>query len=61
MLDENFKSKGYGFIHFESAEAAAQAIEKVNGMELDGRNIYVGPFMSRSKRHDLSEDSYTTM
>lgn len=33
--------KGYGFIHYETEEAALKAIEKVNGMLLDGKKVYI--------------------
>ncbi len=33
VCDEN-GSKGYGFVHFETHEAAERAIEKMNGMLL---------------------------
>ncbi len=32
-------SKGYGFVHFETWEAAKNAIEKVNGMLLNGKKV----------------------
>ncbi|XP_055954320.1 polyadenylate-binding protein 1A isoform X2 [Patella vulgata] len=35
-------SKGYGFVHFKTEEAAKQAIEKVNGMLLNGKKVNVG-------------------
>eukprot|EP01083_Nonionella_stella_P087265 242682_1 len=35
------KPRGYGFIYFKSVEDAAEAIERMNGMELDGRSIRV--------------------
>ncbi|KAL8578418.1 Polyadenylate-binding protein 1 [Nucella lapillus] len=43
-------SKGYGFVHFETEEAARQAIEKVNGMLLNGKKVFVGRFIPRKER-----------
>lgn len=48
--DEDSTSKGYGFVHFETEEAAQQAIEKVNGMLLQGKKVFVGKFQPRSQR-----------
>lgn len=48
--DENGASKGYGFVHFETEEAANKSIEKVNGMLLNGRKVYVGRFIPRKER-----------
>eukprot|EP00004_Rigifila_ramosa_P014813 TRINITY_DN33_c0_g1_i5.p1 TRINITY_DN33_c0_g1~~TRINITY_DN33_c0_g1_i5.p1 ORF type:complete len:620 (-),score=142.09 TRINITY_DN33_c0_g1_i5:76-1935(-) len=49
-LDEDGKSKGYGFIHYETAEMAATAMSKVNGMLLEGKKVSVVPFQSRRDR-----------
>ncbi len=38
---ETGRSKGFGFVEMDSDDAAAQAIEKMNGQPLDGRNINV--------------------
>ena len=38
-LDENGISKGYGYVHFETQEAADQTIEKVNGMLLNDQKV----------------------
>ncbi|CAK8683934.1 polyadenylate-binding protein 1-like [Clavelina lepadiformis] len=43
-------SKGYGFVHFETEEAAVRAIEKVNGMLLNDKKVFVGKFLTRSER-----------
>ncbi|XP_034028574.1 embryonic polyadenylate-binding protein-like isoform X2 [Thalassophryne amazonica] len=43
-------SKGYGFVHFETNEAANRAIETMNGMLLNDRKVFVGHFKSRKER-----------
>jgi len=48
-------SKGYGFVHYETGEAAEQAISKVNGMLLNGKIVYVGPFIPRKERQPSSD------
>merc|ERR1712110_833975 len=40
--DASGDSKGYGFVHFETEEAALQAIDKVNGMLLNDKKVFVG-------------------
>lgn len=54
--DETGNSRGYGFVHFETQEAADQAVEKVNGMLLAGKKVYVGPFMPRKDRRQEAGD-----
>ncbi|WP_266143607.1 hypothetical protein, partial [Escherichia coli] len=48
--DENGVSKGYGFVHFETEEAATKSIEKVNGMLLNAKKVFVGKFVPRKER-----------
>jgi len=48
--DEHGNSKGYGFVHFETEEAANKAIDKVNGMLLSDKKLYVGRFIPRKER-----------
>ena len=49
-------SRGYGFVHFETEEAARNAIEKVNGMLLNGKKVFVGRFMNRRERLEILGD-----
>lgn len=43
-------SKGYGYVHYETAEAASAAIDKLDGMLIDGQEVQVGHFMRRNER-----------
>lgn len=56
VTDETGSSKGYGFVHFETEEAARSAIEKVNGMLLNGKKVFVGRFMNRKERMEILGD-----
>ncbi|KAG8451652.1 hypothetical protein GDO86_003736 [Hymenochirus boettgeri] len=49
VCDEN-GSKGYAFVHFETQDAADRAIEKMNGMLLNDRKVFVGRFKCRKER-----------
>ncbi|XP_036810841.1 polyadenylate-binding protein 4 isoform X2 [Oncorhynchus mykiss] len=49
VCDEN-GSQGYAFVHFETQDAADRAIEKMNGMLLNDRKVFVGRFKSRKER-----------
>lgn len=48
--DEDGTSRGYGFVHFETETSAQTAIEKVNGMLLSDKKVYVGKFQPRAQR-----------
>uniref|UniRef100_A0A803PRX3 Polyadenylate-binding protein n=1 Tax=Cannabis sativa TaxID=3483 RepID=A0A803PRX3_CANSA len=43
-------SKGYGFVQFESEEAAQCAIDKLNGMLFNDKQVFIGPFVRKEKR-----------
>ncbi|KAA0195236.1 Polyadenylate-binding protein 1 [Fasciolopsis buskii] len=53
-MDEHGNSKGYGFVHFEKEECAERAIEKINGMLIRDRVVYVGKFIPSSDRKSAS-------
>jgi polyadenylate-binding protein len=58
---ETGMSKGYGYVHYETAEAAKQAIEKLDGMLIDGREVQVGVFMRRETRPGGKEGEWTNV
>lgn len=59
--DESGKSKGYGFVHFESQKAAEQAIKTVNHNQLLTKKVFVGPFIPRRVREEQRENSWTNV
>ncbi|KAI0748151.1 polyadenylate binding protein [Daedaleopsis nitida] len=54
--DEHGRSKGYGFVHYETGEAAETAIKAVNGMLLNDKKVYVGHHISRKERQSKIEE-----
>lgn len=48
--DDKSQSKGYGFVHYDTEEAATSAIENLNGKIVNGKKIFVGKFLSRKER-----------
>lgn len=54
--DENGNSKGYGFVHYETDEAALQAIKHVNGMLLNEKKVYVGHHIPKKDRQSKFEE-----
>ncbi|KAH0832985.1 polyadenylate binding protein [Lanmaoa asiatica] len=54
--DEQGRSKGYGFVHYETAEAAETAIKAVNGMLLNDKKVYVGHHISRKERQSKLDE-----
>ncbi|KAJ1697744.1 hypothetical protein LUZ63_006256 [Rhynchospora breviuscula] len=52
--DPTGQSKGYGFVQFDSVESAKNAIKSLNGTLLDGKRIFVGPFVAKEDRESSS-------
>ena len=50
MDRETNKSKGFGFIEMETAEAGAKAIEALNGKESEGRPLRVNEAQPREEK-----------
>jgi len=54
--DEMGNSKGYGFVHYETAEAASSAIKSVNGMLLNEKKVFVGHHIPKKDRMSKFEE-----
>ncbi|KAK4762106.1 hypothetical protein SAY87_029990 [Trapa incisa] len=53
--DPSGQSKGYGFVQYDNEESAQKAIEKLNGMLINDKQVYVGPFLRKQERESTSE------
>lgn len=51
--DSSGQSKGYGFVQYDNEESAQKAIEKLNGMLLNDKQVYVGPFLRKQDRESV--------
>ncbi|GKU98919.1 hypothetical protein SLEP1_g11854 [Rubroshorea leprosula] len=49
------QSKGYGFVQFDNEESAKNAIDKLNGMLLNDKQVYVGPFLRKQERESAGD------
>lgn len=52
--DPSGQSKGYGFVQFENEESAQNAIDKLNGMLINDKQVYVGHFLRKQEREPAS-------
>ncbi|XP_009786468.1 polyadenylate-binding protein 3-like [Nicotiana sylvestris] len=50
MKDKNGKSKCFGFVNYESSDAAVSAVEQLNGSSLKEKVLYVGKAQKKSER-----------
>ncbi|KAI6113970.1 hypothetical protein EV401DRAFT_1980516 [Pisolithus croceorrhizus] len=55
FTDDSGRSRGYGFVLYESIEVAEAAIKAANGMLLNGKNLYVSHYKSREERQSKRE------
>lgn len=56
VTDANEKSRGYGYVHYETQEAADAAIKHVNGMLLNDSIVFVGQHIPRRERNAQTEE-----
>merc|ERR1719283_348754 len=49
-------SRGYGFVHYSNQESADKAVEKVNGMDIAGKKVYVAHFKSKKVAANMANN-----
>lgn len=59
--DPEGKSRGFGFVHFETEEAAKTAIEKLNGMKIGEKTVFVGAFLKNSDRDNGTPKAFSNV
>ena len=60
--DASGLSKGYGFVQFDNEEAAQNAIDKLNGMLINDKQVYVGHFLRKQDRENaLSKTKFNNV
>lgn len=55
------ESLGYGFVHYESDDSAATAIQRVNGKIIAGEKVIVAPFKSKRERGNTATGTFTNI
>lgn len=51
--DGSGQSKGYGFVQFEAEDSAQNAIDKLNGMLINDKQVFVGHFLRKQDRDNV--------
>jgi len=60
-VSESRESLGYGFVHYETDEAAQQAINRVDGKVIAGEKVSVQAFKGRKERGGNDKFKYTNI
>ncbi|PNX72147.1 polyadenylate-binding protein 3-like, partial [Trifolium pratense] len=60
-LDINGQSMGYGFVQFDNDESAQNAIEKLDGMLMNDKKVYVGHFIRHQERSGNGSPKFTNV
>eukprot|EP01117_Protostelium_nocturnum_P012744 TRINITY_DN470_c0_g1_i1.p1 TRINITY_DN470_c0_g1~~TRINITY_DN470_c0_g1_i1.p1 ORF type:complete len:630 (+),score=212.98 TRINITY_DN470_c0_g1_i1:170-1891(+) len=50
MKGDDANTKGFGFVNFETTEAAEKAVEEMNNKDVEGKTIFVGRAQKRHER-----------
>ncbi|KAL3735927.1 hypothetical protein ACJRO7_024964 [Eucalyptus globulus] len=58
MKDIDGKSRGFGFVNFESPQAAKKAVEALNGTIMGSKILFVGRAQKKAEREQLLKDAH---
>ncbi|XP_037495409.1 polyadenylate-binding protein 6 isoform X2 [Jatropha curcas] len=58
MKDHDRKSRGFGFVNFESPEDAKKAVDALNGYPLGSRSLFVGRAQNKTERINVLQHEY---
>lgn len=64
VVDEFGRSRGYGFVNFADGVSADQAIEKLNGLLVNGSKLYLNHHIAkkeRLERLDFERENFTNL
>lgn len=59
--DSSGKSRGYGFVHYETEEAAKSSIERVHGMQIGEKTVQVTAFVKREEKEKADTSNFTNI
>ena len=59
--DAKGATRGYGLVQYETEEAAKQAVERVNGIQIGEKTVHVTGFEKRGDRRKLETTEYTNV
>lgn len=52
MVDDKGKSRGFGFVNFEKADDAKNAVEAMNGLQMKSKALFVGRAQKKAEREE---------
>ncbi|KAI6690105.1 hypothetical protein NL676_026933 [Syzygium grande] len=58
MKDIDGKSRGFGFVNFESPQAAKKAVEALNGSIMGSKILFVGRAQKKAEREQFLKDAH---
>lgn len=57
-VTEDKKSKGFGFVNYETHEDAQKAVDELNDKEVEGKKLYVGRAQNKYERQEELKKKY---